>query len=73
MININYFMRCTESRTDKENNKININPTEIIGEKKMLITKHEGLHYEPLIDPLTPSLYLNCPEHNFYDVFDNVD
>ena len=45
----------------------------MIGVNKLLILKHEGLHNEPSIDPLMPSLDLNWPENHSCNILDNVD
>ena len=44
VINSNYDMSCTLSSTDKETNKICTNPAKMMGEKKLLILKHERLY-----------------------------
>ena len=45
MTDRNFDVYCIESSTDNDNNKIYVNPDKMIGEKKLLILKHEGLHY----------------------------
>ena len=59
IIDKNYDTNCAEISTDKENNKIHINPVEMIGENKSLTLKHGALHYEPLINRSTTSQDLN--------------
>ena len=59
VIDSNYYMHCTESRTKKETNKNRINPTEMIDKTKLLMLKHEGTHFEPLIDALMLTLDAN--------------
>ena len=66
-------MSYTDSSTDKETNKNCINPTEMIGKTKLLILKCQELHFEPLIDVLTPKLDMNLPEDNSHNIFNNVD
>ena len=73
MIDSNYDVYHTESSTDKENNKNCANPAEMKYKTRSLTLKHEGIHFEQLVDALMPVLDENWHDNHSYNVFNNVD
>ena len=73
MIDSDWTINCAERSTDKSTNKIFTNPAEMIGDKKLLILKHEKMHFKPLINASTPEFDSHWPKYNSFNVFDNID